>query len=90
MARLKAFDLLSIGVVSAAGVWMGMRFFEPLVIDQLKKDGNLRTDIPVPQYDENGDPADSKPMSQLKDELIAIQQREKAQQTLESPSSESS
>lgn len=87
MARLKAFDLLSIGVVSAAGVWMGIKFFEPLVIDTLKKDGNLRTDIPVPQYDANGDPADSKPMTELKDELIAIQEREKAQKAAESTSS---
>ncbi|CCE92367.1 Ecm19p TDEL_0E01240 [Torulaspora delbrueckii] len=89
MARLKAFDLLSIGVVSAAGVWMGMRFFEPIVIDRLKKDGNLRTDIPVPEYDANGDPTDSKPMTELKDELIAIQQREKAQKAIEQSSSNS-
>lgn len=58
---------------------MGIKFFEPLVIDQLNKDGNLRTDIPVPQYDSNGDPVDSKPMNELRDELIAIQKREKEQ-----------
>lgn len=79
MARLKAFDLLSLGVVSAAGVWMGIRFFEPLVIDRLREDGNLRTDIPVPEYDKNGDPIDSRPMSDLRDELIALQRREKEQ-----------
>ncbi|QLQ80814.1 hypothetical protein HG537_0E01690 [Torulaspora globosa] len=77
MARLKAFDLLSLGVVSAAGVWMGIKFFEPLVIDRLRQDGNLRTDIPVPEYDKNGDPIGSKPMNELRDELIAIQRRER-------------
>lgn len=79
MARLKGFDLLSLGVVSAAGVWMGIKFFEPLVIDRLRQDGNLRTDIPVPEYDSNGDPVNSKPMSELRDELVAIQAQAKHQ-----------
>ncbi|QLL33256.1 hypothetical protein HG536_0E01670 [Torulaspora globosa] len=87
MARLKGFDLLSLGVVSAAGVWMGIRFFEPLVIDRLREDGNLRTDIPVPEYDSNGDPVGSKPMSELRDELVAIQRREKQEADSQPPGS---
>ncbi|KAH3671113.1 hypothetical protein OGAPHI_000824 [Ogataea philodendri] len=46
--------IVTVSVFAAAGVYMGMKFFEPIVIEQLRKDGNLRTDIPVPQYDENG------------------------------------
>ncbi|KAG7696095.1 hypothetical protein KL930_003121 [Ogataea haglerorum] len=45
---------LTMTVFAAAGVYMGMKFFEPIVIEQLRKDGNLRTDIEVPQYDEEG------------------------------------
>ncbi|KAG7805763.1 hypothetical protein KL921_005295 [Ogataea angusta] len=45
---------VTMGVFAAAGVYMGMKFFEPIVIEQLRKDGNLRTDIEVPQYDEEG------------------------------------
>ncbi|KAG7882777.1 hypothetical protein KL938_003200 [Ogataea parapolymorpha] len=45
---------VSMAVFAAAGVYMGMKFFEPIVIEQLRKDGNLRTDIEVPQYDEEG------------------------------------
>ncbi|CDK24938.1 unnamed protein product [Kuraishia capsulata CBS 1993] len=39
---------------AGVGVYTGVKFFEPLVINQLEKDGNLRTDIPVPQYDSDG------------------------------------
>ncbi|KAG7879476.1 hypothetical protein KL905_003127 [Ogataea polymorpha] len=45
---------VTMAVFAAAGVYMGMKFFEPIVIEQLRKDGNLRTDIDVPQYDEDG------------------------------------
>lgn len=87
MGRLKGFDLFSIAVVSAAGIWMGTKFFEPIIIDQLKKDGNLRSDVAIPEYDSNGDPAGAKPMSALRDELVAIQQREKAEAAYQPPSS---
>ncbi|KAG7888282.1 hypothetical protein KL936_003494 [Ogataea polymorpha] len=45
---------VTMAVFAAAGVYMGMKFFEPIVIEQLRKDGNLRTDIDVPHYDEDG------------------------------------
>jgi hypothetical protein len=47
--------LLSILVFSGLGVYSGVKFFEPLVVEQLRKDGNLRGDIEVPQFDQNGE-----------------------------------
>lgn len=47
--------LLSVLVFSGLGVYSGVKFFEPLVVEQLRKDGNLRGDIDVPQFDKNGD-----------------------------------
>lgn len=45
---------MTLAVFTGVGIYSGVRFFEPLVVDQLKKDGNLRTDVPVPQFDEKG------------------------------------
>lgn len=47
--------LVSILVFSGLGVYSGIKFFEPLVIEQLKKDGNLRSDIEIPEFDKNGE-----------------------------------
>ncbi|ODQ44474.1 hypothetical protein PICMEDRAFT_37314 [Pichia membranifaciens NRRL Y-2026] len=47
--------LLTVLVFSGLGVYSGVKFFEPLVVEQLRKDGNLRADIDVPQFDKNGD-----------------------------------
>ncbi|KAG0670390.1 hypothetical protein C6P43_003087, partial [Kluyveromyces marxianus] len=52
-------------------------FFEPIIIDQLKKDGNLRTDIDVPQYDEEGNPVLPKSMLQLREELDQVIREQK-------------
>ncbi|GME82973.1 unnamed protein product [Ambrosiozyma monospora] len=46
---------ISVMFFSGLGVYMGVKFFEPMVIEQLRKDGNLRSDIPIPEFDENGD-----------------------------------
>lgn len=54
MSRVKGFDLVTIGVVSLVGIYTGARFFEPIVVGQLEKDGHLRTDIGVPKYDSEG------------------------------------
>ncbi|KAL3233428.1 Protein ECM19 [Nakaseomyces bracarensis] len=54
MSRVKGFDLVTIGVVSLVGIYTGARFFEPLVVGQLEKDGHLRKDIEVPKYDSEG------------------------------------
>lgn len=45
MAGPTAYNALTVAVVSIASVYMGMKFFQPLVIQQLEKDGNLRPDI---------------------------------------------
>lgn len=47
--------LLTVLVFAGLGVYSGVKFFEPLVVEQLRKDGNLRSDIEVPQFDKNGD-----------------------------------
>lgn len=54
MSRVKGFDLITIGVVSLVGIYTGARFFEPIVVGQLEKDGHLRKDIEVPKYDSEG------------------------------------
>lgn len=53
---------------------MGAQFFEPIVVDQLRRDGNLRKDIQVPQYDENQD--GSKNAENLRAKLTQIHERE--------------
>lgn len=78
MSRIKGFDLLAIGVVTVAGIYMGTQFFEPIIIDQLRKDGHLRTDITIPKYDSEGQPADAKSMMQLREDLVRLQEQEKA------------
>lgn len=77
MPRIKGFDLFTIGVVIVAGVYTGTRFFEPLIIDQLRKDGHLRQDIPVPKYDNEGEPMDEIPMMKLREELAQLNKQEK-------------
>ncbi|SSD58378.1 uncharacterized protein SCODWIG_00139 [Saccharomycodes ludwigii] len=72
MGRLKSFDLTVLGVIFIAGIYTGTKFFEPIVIDQLKKDGNLRTDIEVPLYDDSGNPLVPKNMMNIKDELTRV------------------
>lgn len=79
MPRIKGFDLFAIGVVTAAGIYMGTQFFEPIIIDQLRKDGHLRTDITIPEYDSEGNPADAKSMMQLREDLIKLQEQEKVE-----------
>ncbi|QLG71594.1 hypothetical protein HG535_0B06390 [Zygotorulaspora mrakii] len=79
MPRIKGFDLFTIGVIIVAGVYTGTKFFEPLVIEQLRKDGHLRTDISVPKYNSEGEPVDEKSMMQLRKELEQINKLEKSQ-----------
>ena len=56
MSRFNGFGLTAVIIASVAGVYSGTKFFEPIIIDQLRKDGNLRNDIEVPKYDEEGNP----------------------------------
>lgn len=46
--------LLTVVVFAGLGVYSGVKFFEPLVVEQLRKDGNLRSDIEIPKFDEEG------------------------------------
>ncbi|CAH6721224.1 hypothetical protein CLIB1444_05S06326 [[Candida] jaroonii] len=43
---IKALTLLAVGSLSW---YAGMKFWQPLIIEQLKKDGHLRDDIEVPE-----------------------------------------
>ncbi|ODV97014.1 hypothetical protein PACTADRAFT_1596 [Pachysolen tannophilus NRRL Y-2460] len=51
---LKRHQILTLGFVTCLGIYTGVKFFEPIVIEQLRKDGNLRSDIPIPNYDADG------------------------------------
>ncbi|AET38765.1 Ecm19p Ecym_3272 [Eremothecium cymbalariae DBVPG len=56
MGRLKSYELVGFGLISLFGIYSGTKFFEPIVIEQLRQDGNLRTDIEIPKYDKEGNP----------------------------------
>lgn len=45
---------MTVAVVAAVSVYTGYTFFQPIVVEQLRKDGNLRQDIEVPQFDSEG------------------------------------
>ncbi|GME68639.1 unnamed protein product [[Candida] boidinii] len=48
---IKLHQLVTVILFSGIGVYTGVKFFEPLVID-----GNLRDDIKIPEYDPEGNP----------------------------------
>lgn len=52
----QGFNILTVGIVTVLGIYSGTKFFEPLVIESLEKEGNLRSDIPIPEYDSEGKP----------------------------------
>ena len=54
MARIRGFGATTAAVVAVASVYMGVNFFQPIVVEQLRKDGHLRTDIDVPKFDADG------------------------------------
>ncbi|AGO12408.1 AaceriAER054Wp [[Ashbya] aceris (nom. inval.)] len=54
MARIRAYELITVGIVSAFGIYSGVNFFEPIVVNQLRQDGHLRQDVKVPEFDADG------------------------------------
>ncbi|SMN22679.1 similar to Saccharomyces cerevisiae YLR390W ECM19 Putative protein of unknown function [Maudiozyma saulgeensis] len=54
MARVRGFGITTVGIVAVASVYMGINFFQPIVVEQLRKDGNLRSDIDLPKFDKDG------------------------------------
>ncbi|CAG99261.1 Ecm19 [Kluyveromyces lactis] len=72
VGRIRGMDVVIFSVICAIGVYTGTRFFEPIVIDQLKKDGGLRTDVEIPKYDEDGNPVLPKSMLQIREELDQV------------------
>ncbi|CAB4256162.1 similar to Saccharomyces cerevisiae YLR390W ECM19 Putative protein of unknown function [Maudiozyma barnettii] len=54
MARVRGFGITTVGIVAVASVYMGINFFQPIVVEQLRKDGNLRNDIDLPKFDKDG------------------------------------
>lgn len=83
MGRFKAFDLVTIAVVSIGSIYMGSQFFEPIVVEQLRKDGNLRKDIEIPQYDE--DQESLKRGEDLRVKLMQIHEKELQEADQKSP-----
>lgn len=66
---------------------MGTQFFGPLVIDQLRKDGNLRTDINIPDFGEEEET--SKLGEDLRAQLVKIHEQELQQKALQQAASSS-
>ncbi|CDO94318.1 unnamed protein product [Kluyveromyces dobzhanskii CBS 2104] len=75
--RIRGIDVVVFSIICTIGVYTGTRFFEPIVIDQLKKDGGLRSDVEIPQYDEEGNPVLPKSMLQLREELGQVLKEDK-------------
>lgn len=51
---MRGFGITTVAIVSVASIYMGINFFQPIVIEQLRKDGNLRTDVDLPKFDKDG------------------------------------
>ncbi|EGV66339.1 hypothetical protein CANTEDRAFT_117073 [Yamadazyma tenuis ATCC 10573] len=45
---IKALSFLLVGSISW---YAGVKFWQPLIVEQLKKDGNLRTDVEIPEIE---------------------------------------
>jgi len=54
MSILKNNRLMTILVVCGIGIYTGVRFFEPIVVEGLEKHGTLRKDIGIPKFDSKG------------------------------------
>ncbi|CCK69039.1 Ecm19p KNAG_0B06090 [Huiozyma naganishii CBS 8797] len=54
MARIRGYGNVTVGVLSLISIYMGVNFFQPIVIEQLRKDGHLRQDMQLPHYDSDG------------------------------------
>lgn len=79
--RIRPFDVAAFVLVCFAGVYSGTQFFEPIIIDQLEKDGNLRKDIEIPKYDEEGVPVAPKSMLELKEELNRVLEQKNSERS---------
>lgn len=79
MPRIRAFDVIAFSLVSFVGIYTGTQFFEPIIIDRLKKDGHLRSDIEIPQYDEEGNPLAPRSILELRQDLEKVQEAQKAE-----------
>ncbi|CCE61897.1 hypothetical protein TPHA_0B02250 [Tetrapisispora phaffii CBS 4417] len=66
MSRINGYNMMGVVLAVVVGVYSGTRFFEPLVVDQLKRDGNLRSDIAIPEYDSEGNPVEPKSIRDLR------------------------
>ncbi|SCV05947.1 LANO_0H18690g1_1 [Lachancea nothofagi CBS 11611] len=80
MARIRMFDVIAFSLVGFVGIYTGTQFFEPIVIDRLRKDGHLRSDVEIPQYDDEGNPLSPKSMLELRQELDKVQEHQKVEQ----------
>lgn len=73
MRRVTGHNAITVGIVSVISVYMGVNFFQPIVVERLRKDGNLRQDIELPHFNPDGtvkvidDPIKSTPLKQTKD-----------------------
>ncbi|EDO18725.1 hypothetical protein Kpol_1055p82 [Vanderwaltozyma polyspora DSM 70294] len=83
MSRFNMLNLSAVGVAIVAGIYGGTKFFEPIVIEQLSKDGNLRKDIEIPKYDNEGNPIEPKSVLNLRKEFENIQKEQSLQRGLQ-------
>ncbi|KAF6008252.1 hypothetical protein HII13_004036 [Brettanomyces bruxellensis] len=54
MSILKNNRFMTLLIVCGIGVYTGVRFFEPIVVEGLEKHGTLRKDIDIPKFDSKG------------------------------------
>lgn len=50
MSRITGHNAITVGIVGIISIYMGIKFFRPIVIERLRKDGNLRQDIDLPNF----------------------------------------
>ncbi|CCH58594.1 hypothetical protein TBLA_0A08040 [Henningerozyma blattae CBS 6284] len=61
--KLNGFNLLTLGVITVLGIYTGTLFFEPIILQQLEKDNNLKKGMQIPKYDSDGNPIREIPKS---------------------------
>lgn len=54
MPRVTGHNAITVGIVSILSIYMGVNFFQPIVVERLREDGNLRQDRELPHFNQDG------------------------------------
>lgn len=60
MPRVTGHNAVTVGIVTLISIYMGVNFFQPIVVERLRNDGHLRQDIDVPNFNPDGSLQDPK------------------------------